>query len=189
LKKEQKEEFVRDFRRKLDRAEVAMVSTFVGLNVGQINTLRRDLRHADSEMKVVKNNLIKLAAKGTPCEKLEDLFVGPNALVLGYKDPVASARILVRYSETHPALTIKGGILQGKWISAAEVASLSRLPAREVLLAQLLGLLKGPQRNFASLLAAVPRQLLHVLKAKAEKCTDYEPMTGGQSEAKAEEAS
>ena len=169
MNREQKKEFVEQFAQKVASAKLALVTNFIGLNVGQINSLRGDLRKSDCEMKVVKNTLIRLAAKGTPLEQLDSLFEGPNALVLGYEDPVVSAKILTKFAEKHPQLVLKGGVLEGKTISSEEIVALSKLPGREVLLSQLLGLLKAPQRNMVSLMSAVPRKLLYALQAKAEQ--------------------
>jgi large subunit ribosomal protein L10 len=170
LNRTEKEAFVSEFREKLDRAKLAVVASFIGLDVEKVNALRSKLRAADVEMKVVKNRLAILAGEGKPLSKLDKLFAGPSAVMLSFgEDPVAPAKILRDFAKDNPKLEIKGGILDGQAMTAADVDTLSRLPDKATLRAQLLGVLQAPARNMVSLLAQVPRGLLNVLNAKAEQ--------------------
>jgi large subunit ribosomal protein L10 len=100
---------------------------------------------------------------------------GPNALVLGYEDPVALAKLLVKFAQDLPLLKIKGGVIGGQTLTAEEVDALSKLPAREVLLAQLLGLLQAPPQALVNVLAGVIRNFLNVLVAIKDQKAEGEP--------------
>ena len=170
MKKTEKESFVSEFREKLDRSNLAVVTDFIGLDVESVNELRSKLRAANVEMKVVKNRLVKLAAAEKPFGQLDDVFIGPNAVMLAFgEDPVEPTKILADFAKTHPQLQLKAGLLDGKVLRAADLDTLAKLPDKAALQAQLLGVLQAPARNFVSLLSQVPRGLLNVLNAKAEK--------------------
>jgi len=93
---------------------------------------------------VAKNTLARLAVTDTTYASMSEMLEGPNALVFGYNDPISVAKVLVKYAEENKKLTIRGGVLGGKAMPAEAVADLAKLPSREVLIAQLLGLLQAP---------------------------------------------
>ena len=170
MKRAEKEAFVADFRGRLARAKLALVTEFIGLTVAGADDLRSKLRARNVEIHVVKNNLVRLAGKDTPFSQLDDLFVGPNAVVLVYgDDPVEPTKVLLDFAKDHPQLALKAGILDGKVLDRAGIQMLSSLPDKNTLRAQLLGVLKAPARNLVSVMAAVPRSLLYALKAREEQ--------------------
>jgi len=170
LKRTEKEAFVTDFRERLARTKLAVVTEFIGLTVAGINDLRTRLRAKGIELHVVKNTLVQLAGQDTPFAQLDSHFVGPNAVVLSFgKDPVEPTKLLLEFAKDHPKLALKAGLLDGKVIDREGLETLAKLPDANTLRAQLLGVLTAPARNMVGLMAAVPRSMLHVLNAKAEQ--------------------
>lgn len=163
---EKKARVVEDLKERAAKAKIGILADFTGLAVGPLTNLRRQLREAGGELKVVKNTLFRRAAVENPLlTTLAENLQGPNALVLGYDDPVNLAKLLVKFAQEAPAFKIRGGALGTQVLSAKEVEALSKLPSREVLLAQLLGVLKGVPQGLVNVLAGVIRNFLNVLVA------------------------
>lgn len=161
-----KAEVIQELREKAARAQIGILADFTGLKVGELTQLRRQVKEADGELKVAKNTLLTRAAGGDSLlAPLTDQFVGPNAVVFGYADPVALAKLLVKFAQDKPLLKIKGGVLSGQVLTPKDIESLSKLPSREVLLAQLLGALQAVPTRLVMVLAGVLRGLLNVLVA------------------------
>jgi len=163
---EKKVSIVQDIQERVGKAQIGILADFSGLKVGPMTQLRRQVKEAGGELKVAKNTLLKRAAGDqsliTP---IAGDLKGPNALVLGYEDPVVLAKLLVKFAQDLPLLKIKGGVIGGQTLTAQEVDDFSKLPAREVLLAQLLGLLQAPPQALVNVLAGVIRNFLNVLVA------------------------
>jgi len=152
LQRKQKEELVTTLHEKFREVKTAILTDFTGLNVEQITQLRRRLRKSAVEYRVVKNTLLQRASQNTDIGLLAEQFVGPIAIALSYEDQVAPAKILTAFSQEQPALEIKAGVTEGKVLMPEDIKALAFLPSREVLIANLLSLLK-----------AVPTRLVHVL--------------------------
>ena len=144
MRRAEKTESVQAIRDDLGRATVAVLAEYRGLTVVQMNRFRRAVREAEGRCRVTKNTLAKRAVSASRYEQLGPLLRGPMALILGFKDPVTIAKITVKFAEELPKLEIKGAVLEGQVVAAAEVKALASLPPREVVLAQLLGLLQAP---------------------------------------------
>ncbi len=169
MNRQEKEQFVAELRERLQRAKVTLLTNPIGLKVEEVNQLRSQLRERGVDLRVVKNTLAKLAAKGISQEQLAPLLVGPNALVLGYDDPVEPAKIIVGFAKDFPKFEIKAGLLEGRMLSARDIEELAKLPGREVLLAQLVRTLNAPVSGLVNVLAGVLRQLVTVLDALRQK--------------------
>lgn len=165
MNKQSKQELVAEFAGKLQEAKAAFLADYRGLNVAQASDLRRKLHDAGVEYRVVKNTLLRLAAKDTPAACLDEQLVGPTAIALSKDDPVAPAKALVEFAKAHQVFELKAGMLDGKLLSVDDIKALSDLPSREELLAKMLGSMSAPATNFVGVLAAMPRSLVQVLSA------------------------
>ena len=176
MRKLEKAEIVQELQERIGRSQFNILADFTGLKVEEITRLRRQIREADGELRVVKNTLLSRAAgEGTPVASLSSHFVGPNAVTFGYGDPVALAKVLIKFAQEKPKFKLKAGVLSGQLLTAQELEALSKLPDREVLLAQFLGVLQGVPTALVTVLAGVIRNLLNVLVALKDKKAAAEP--------------
>ncbi|MGA7564321.1 MAG: 50S ribosomal protein L10 [Desulfobaccales bacterium] len=176
----EKDKIVQEIREKVSRSQIGILSDFKGLKVEEMTGLRRQLQEAGAELQVVKNTLLRRAAAAdSPIALLVPKISGPNALTLGFTDPVALAKIMIKFSQDKPLLQIKGAVLSGEFLSPKDLETLSKLPAREVLLAQLLGVLQGVPTGLVTVLAGVIRSLLNVLVAHRDQQAKAEVAAGG----------
>ena len=155
-------------KERLGTATTAVLTEYRGLTVRQLSELRRQLKSAAAEYKVVKNRLARLAVKDSPLGPLGPHLTGPTGLVLGARDPVGVAKALQAFVRTNPTFTIKVGLVDGKVLEPPELKALADLPAKETLRAQLIGALQGPMSQLASLLTAPQRELVQVLEARSK---------------------
>ena len=154
---------VEEIAEKLSKSHLAVLTDYRCLIVKDITDLRKKLREAGVEYKVVKNTLTTLAARKLELTDLEPHLVGPTAVAFGYDDPVAPAKILSDFAQEHKELELKVGVLEGKVIDAEALNDLAKLPNREVLLAMLLGAMQGPIGGFARVLAGPITGFVRVL--------------------------
>lgn len=144
MNREGKAASVTELRDRFQRASVALVAKSTGLSVAKTQELRRALRQAGGEFKIAKNTLARRALKNSAYGILDELLTGPTGLVFGYDDPVAVAKVLVRFAEENDKLSIAGGVLEGRLLKGTTVTELAKLPSREVLLGTFLALLQAP---------------------------------------------
>ena len=175
MRKLQKAEIVQEIQDKVAKSQIGILTDFKGLKVEDMTRLRRQLQDVSAELRVVKNTLLRrAAADDSPIAPLLSQSTGPNALTLGYADPVLVTKVLIKFAQEKPQLMIKAGALGGQALTAKDLEALSKLPAREVLLAQLLGVLQGVPTGLVTVLAGVIRNLLNVLVAFKDKKAESE---------------
>ena len=151
------------------RGSAAIVLTeYRGLTVKQLTELRRSLG-GNASYAIVKNTLTKIAAKEAGVEGIDDHLVGPSAIAFVKGDPVDAAKGLRDFARANPVLVIKGGVLDGKPLSADEIKKLADLESREVLLAKLAGAMKASLSGAASLFAAPLSQTARLIEALRQK--------------------
>jgi large subunit ribosomal protein L10 len=167
LSRAEKQELVKGFNEKFRTNPSLFVVEYKGLTVKDIEGLRRRLKIAKADFKVAKNTLLAIASHETDIEKIKDLFDGPTAVAI-CENPVSVAKVFANSVKELPALKLKGGIIEGKVIGIDEISKLSQLPSREVLLAQLLGLLSSPISNFMGALIELQRRLLYAFSSVKE---------------------
>ena len=152
---EKKKQVVAEIVEKLRNSKSTVVTDYRGLTVAEMNELRKQLREAGVEYKVLKNTLTRRATAETGLTELDQYLTGPTAIAFSTEDVVAPAKILYQFAKDHEALEIKGGIVEGKIVGLDAIKELADLPSREGLLSMLLSVLQAPIRNFALAVKAV----------------------------------
>ena len=188
MPKAQKIEAVERLKGEFRESQAALLTSFRGLKVAEMTELRRSLAASQTDFKVVKNTLAKIAAKDIGLEDLLPLLEGSTAIAFVKGDPVTAAKGLDEISRKYPALVLKGGLLTGRVLSAERAAALAHVAPREVLLAQIAGAFQAPLSKLAALLQAPVRSLGYALGAYREKLTAGGPAPEAAPEAAAEVA-
>ena len=157
LNKSEKQTVVADVAAQAARSQTLALAEYRGLTVAHLDVLRKQAREKGVYLHVLKNTLARRAVAGTPFEVVAESMVGP--LIYGFsEDAVAAAKVLSDFAKGNDKLIVKGGAYAGKALSADGVKSLAAIPSKEVLLAQLLGLMQSPISRFARVLAAIAEQ-------------------------------
>jgi len=157
---------VEDLKRRMERATITVSADFRGLRVQEMDQMRKRLRVASVEVKVVKNSLLRLAAGQTGAPELMQIVEGPTALVIAYDDPIEAAKAITEYAQSAPpTFSLRGAYLDGRVVSAADLRDLVRLPPRPVMLAQLAGQIQAPLATLSGLLQSPLRELTSLLQS------------------------
>lgn len=156
---------VSEVQQKFTASKSVILADYRGLNVEEVTELRKKLREAGVDYKVVKNTLTSRAAKAAKIDGLDQFLSGPTALAFGFNDVVIPAKILADFAKEHKKLEIKGGVLEGKVIDLAAVKDLANLPSREALLGQVAGMLQAPLRGLVTVLSGPLRNLTYAVEA------------------------
>jgi len=165
MKLDEKKHLVEDLKDKFLKSKVLIVVDYKGLDVATMNELRKRLREAAVECKVVKNTLLIRASDQTDAEMIKDAFKGPSAITLSYDDPVAPAKILVEFAKEHKKIEIKKGVMGGKVLELSDIKALADLPPREVLIGKVLFVMNGVPTSIVLVLSDITRKMLNVLQA------------------------
>lgn len=154
----QKQAVVAELKEKLQNAVTGVLVDYSGINVADDTALRHQLREAGVDYAVVKNTLTRFAAKEAGLDELSDLLNGNTALAVSNDDVIAPAKVLYNFGKDHEYFTIKGGFVEGKVVSVAELEKLATMPSKETLLCMLLYALNGNVSGLARALQAVVDQ-------------------------------
>ncbi|MCL2679647.1 MAG: 50S ribosomal protein L10 [Dehalococcoidia bacterium] len=170
MKKAQKAEVISGLNELLGKANAGVVTSYQGVPTPELVKLRHKLRESKLEFKVAKNTLLRLAARESGKAFLADNFDGPLAVVLGYEDIAAPARVLTQYiSSSGLAFTVSGGFLSDRWLSAADVGKLATLPSKQELVARVLGGLQSPITGLVQALSSPIMGIVYALNARKEQ--------------------
>jgi large subunit ribosomal protein L10 len=175
MRKEQKAALVAEISEGLGRASIAMASEYRGMTAGEATEVRRKLRAVRGELRVAKNTLIRRAIKDTAFSQLDGQLGGPVGLILSFADPIELAKTVTGMRELGEKFKVRGGVFDGKPLSGEEIQALAALPPREVILAQLLGLLMAPATQVVRLLNEPGSALARVADAIGKKNGDKAP--------------
>ncbi len=165
ITREAKEKMMEEITEELKQAELVVVTNYRGLNVQSINKLRGELRKEDCRYKITKNTMNRLACRKAGFDELESFFEGPVAIAYSNADPVAAARVFKDFAKENEALEIKGGMLSGQLLDPAAIKALGDIPAREVLLARVVGGFQAPISGLVGALHGNLRNLVYALDA------------------------
>ena len=159
----QKKEEVSALAAKMKEAKLVLLTDYRGINVEDVTNLRTELRNAKAEYKVIKNNITRRALAECGIEGLEEQLTGPTAVIMSNEDYLEPAKAIYKFSKDNDFYKIKGGVIEGKVMTAEEIITLAKLPSRETLLSMLAGALLG---NISKLAVALDQ--VKVQKESAE---------------------
>jgi len=172
LSRAQKVEQVAELKEKFGRATCVYVADYRGIPVESVNRLRRRVRNEGAgsyEYRVTKNRVLKLAADGAGVSSISEYLKGPSAIAISYGDPVGLAKILCDFAKEHESFALRGGLLEGAPIGAADIATLATLPGIDQLRGQIVGLLLAPATKLARLLNEPAAQLARLAEARSRQ--------------------
>jgi large subunit ribosomal protein L10 len=159
-----------EIRRSIEGATVVISADYRGLSVAQMTKLRRALRPADVEFRVVKNTIASMAAEKAGHPDMAQLLDGPSAFIFGRGDPIAPAKALTEHvRDERLNVTIHGGWLDGRVLSAGEVQDLAALPSRDQMIADVVAKMQSPLYNFSGLLQSTIRNFAGLIDARANQ--------------------
>ncbi|HZU11473.1 MAG TPA: 50S ribosomal protein L10 [Chloroflexota bacterium] len=153
----------------LQDSQGAVILDYRGLNVKDISALRNELRQQDVEFHVAKNTLLRIAAERANVTIAPDQLTGPTAVAFGMQSEVAPAKLLTDFVRRNRAVSIKGGVVSGRPMTAEQIGQVAELPSREELFAKLLGALQAPMAQTLGVLQAPAREIAGLAQALAEK--------------------
>ncbi len=145
----QKEQEVDELAAKMKDAKLVLLTDYRGITVTDVTNLRSSLRKANGEYKVIKNNITRRALEKLGVEGLEDKLVGPTAVIIGNEDYLEPAKAIYEFTKENEFYKIKGGIVEGKVMTAEEIITLAKLPSKDTLVGMLAGALLGTISKFA----------------------------------------
>ena len=168
MSKESKRNYVEEMKKSLTANESVMIAQYQGLNVNELDALRKELREKGIIFKITKNRITKIAIKETPKKDLEKYFVGPTAAAIS-SDPISSAKILTKFSKTNNKLKIIAGFMDGRVLDQKEVSIIATLPSIEEARAKIVGILASPAQKLVSILLAPGSKIANLARAKSLK--------------------
>ena len=145
----QKKEEVTKLANKIKEAKLVLLTDYRGINVEDATSLRADLRKSNTEYTVIKNNITKRALAEAGIEGLEDKLVGPTAVIMSNEDYLEPSKTIYEFTKNNEYYKIKGGVIEGKVMTAEEIITLAKLPSKETLLSMLAGALLANIQKFA----------------------------------------
>jgi len=168
MNKEAKKNYIEEMKKNFSSNEAVMIAQYQGLNVTELDELRKQLREKKILFKITKNRITKLALKDSPVKDLEKYFTGPTATAMS-SDAITTAKILTKFAKSHVNLKIVAGFMDGKVLDEKEVAIIATLPSLEEARASIVGILAKPAQNLISILLAPASKIAILARAKSLK--------------------
>jgi large subunit ribosomal protein L10 len=168
MNKEAKKNYIEEMKKNFSSNEAVMVAKYQGLNVTELDELRRQLREKGIIFKITKNRITKIALKDSPVKDLEKYFTGPTATAMS-SDAITTAKILTKFAKSHEKLKIVAGFMDGKVLDEKEVAIIATLPSLEEARAKIVGILATPAQKLISILLAPGAKIANLARAKSLK--------------------
>ena len=176
MERTQKEQIVEEIAGRITRSQIAMVADYTGLSVTEFNQLRATLRESSAQGQVIKNTLVRLSAKrsvgddsGVEFQKFLATLKGPTLLITSDVDPVSPAKVLAQFMKDKQKVAVRGAWLDGQFLDEKSVETLSKMPGKNEVLAQLLALLNTPATQLLRLMNTPATQVTRVIDAQREK--------------------
>ena len=168
MNKQNKKNYVEEMQKVFSSSEAVMIAQYQGLNVKELDLLRKELREKGIIFKITKNRITKIALKNSPCKDLEKYFTGPTAAAMS-SDAITSAKILTKFAKINNKLKIVAGFMDGKVLDQKEVAIIATLPSLEEARAKIVGILATPAQKLVSILLAPGSKIANLARAKSLK--------------------
>ena len=168
MNKNAKKNYIEEMKKNFSSNESVMIAQYQGLNVNELDELRKELREKGILFKVTKNRITKIAIKETPVKDLEKYFTGPTAAAIS-SDPISTAKILTKFAKSHNKLKIVAGFMDGKVLDQKEVAIIATLPSLEEARAKIVGILASPAQKLVSILLAPGSKIANLARAEFKK--------------------
>jgi len=168
MNKEQKKNYINEMTTQFENSNSVLVAHYQGLNVKQLDALRKQLREHGIQFKITKNRITKLALQNSKCKDLINLFTGPTAVALS-EDAISSAKILTKFSKENEKLKILGGIMGKEILDVAGVAEVATLPTLDEARAKIIGILMSPAQKITSILLAPASKIAILALEKSKK--------------------
>ena len=168
MSKEAKKNYVEEMKKNFTDNESVMIAQYQGLNVNELDTLRKELRDKGIIFKITKNRITKIAIKETTKKRFRKIFTGPTAAAIS-SDPISTAKILTKFSKNNDKLKIIAGFMDGKVLDEKEVSVIATLPSLEEARAKIVGILATPAQKLVSILLAPGSKIANLARAKSLK--------------------
>ena len=168
MNKESKKNYIEEMKKVFSSNEAVMIAHYQGLNVVQLDELRKELRENGIIFKVTKNRITKIALKDSPCKELEKFFTGPTAAAIS-SDAFLSAKILSRFAKKNDKLKIVAGFMDGEILDQSKVAEMALLPTLDEARAKIVGILAAPAQTIISILLAQSKKMANLAPAEENK--------------------
>lgn len=169
ISKDKKEALITQYKQALVNSRGVIITEYLGLRTPDLDKLRAAVRDAKGSYSVVKLTLFKLALERAGVPVPEEILTGPVAVGFCHQEMPAMAKAFRDFGKDHELFVVKGGIMDDRLLSLDDVRSIADLPPMEVIRAQLIGVINGPARNLAGVVAGGVRQVINVLNAYAEQ--------------------
>jgi large subunit ribosomal protein L10 len=168
MNKENKKNYIEEMKKNFSSNESVMIAQYQGLNVVELDALRKELRENGILFKITKNRITKIAIKDSPVKDLEKFFTGPTATAMS-SDPITTAKILTKFAKSNNKLKIVAGFMDGKVLDQKEVAIIATLPSLDEARANIVGILAAPAQKIVSILLAPGSKIANLARAKSLK--------------------